>query len=60
MPGKGKNMYRQRLFFVLLLVFFWTEGLLAQDLEPRRWSQIPTGVNFFGVGLGYIKGDIFF
>ena len=24
----------------------------AQDLEPRRWSQLPTGVNFFGAGIG--------
>ena len=31
----------------------------AQDLEPRRWSQLPTGVNFAGVGIGYSKGDIF-
>jgi hypothetical protein len=32
---------------------------LAQDLEPRRWSQLPTGINFVGVGLGYSEGDIF-
>lgn len=31
----------------------------GQELEPRRWSQLPTGVNFFGAGLGYIEGDIF-
>jgi hypothetical protein len=31
----------------------------AQDLEPRRWSQLPTGINFLGVGLGYSDGDIF-
>ena len=31
----------------------------AQDLEPRRWSQLPTGVNFAGVGIGYSEGDIF-
>lgn len=31
----------------------------AQDLEPRRWSQLPTGVNFFGAGIGYSEGDIF-
>ncbi len=30
----------------------------AQDLEPRRWSQLPTGVNFFGAGIGYSEGDI--
>ena len=31
----------------------------AQDLEPRRWSQLPTGINFIGVGLAYSEGDIF-
>lgn len=31
----------------------------AQDLEPRRWSQLPTGTNFVGVGLAYSEGDIF-
>ena len=31
----------------------------AQDLEPRRWSQLPTGINFAGVGLAYSDGDIF-
>jgi hypothetical protein len=31
----------------------------AQDLEPRRWSQLPTGINFVGVGLAYSTGDIF-
>ena len=65
MPGASqnknrRNKSRQPLFVVLLLVLCWTDNLLAQDLEPRRWSQIPTGVNFFGVGYGFIKGDIFF
>ena len=60
MSGIGINKYKQPLFIVLLLVTCWTESLIAQDLEPRRWSQVPTGVNFFGVGYGYIKGDIFF
>lgn len=31
----------------------------AQDLEPRRWSQLPTGVNFFGAGIAYSEGDVF-
>ena len=35
------------------------ESVRAQDLEPRRWSQLPTGVNFIGVGLAHSSGDIF-
>jgi len=48
------------LLVILLLTIFWSGASLAQDLEPRRWSQIPTGVNFAGIGYGYIDGDIFF
>lgn len=33
--------------------------LFAQDTEPRRWTQMPTGLNFIGVAANYIKGDIF-
>lgn len=31
----------------------------AQDTEPRRWTNLPTGVNFIGVGYGCTQGDIF-
>ena len=33
---------------------------LAQELEPRRWSHLPTGTNFAGGGYAYTKGDISF
>jgi hypothetical protein len=33
---------------------------LAQDLEPRRWSHLPMGANFAGVGYAYTKADISF
>ena len=45
---------------VLLLALCWANVSFAQDLEPRRWSQMPTGLNFVGVGYGYVNGDIFF
>jgi len=48
------------LFAILALMFCWAGQSFAQDLEPRRWTQMPTGLNFFGVGLGHIEGDIFF
>jgi Putative MetA-pathway of phenol degradation len=31
----------------------------AQDIEPRRWSHLPTGSNFFGGAYAYTTGDIF-
>jgi len=33
---------------------------LAQDLEPRRWTQLPVGTNILGVGYEIRTGDIRF
>jgi len=35
-------------------------SLLAQDLDPRRWSHLPADVNYAGVGYFYTQGDIMF
>ncbi len=43
-----------------LLLLCWANISFSQDTEPRRWAQIPTGVNFAGAAYGYIDGDIFF
>jgi hypothetical protein len=43
-----------------ILVLCRVNAAVAQDAEPRRWSQLPTGVNFVGVGYSYTQGDIFF
>lgn len=32
----------------------------AQDLEPRRWSHLPIGLNVAGAGLAVTDGDILF
>jgi len=48
------------LIGVAFYIFCWAGAAIAQDTEPRRWSQIPTGVNFAGVGYSYTQGDIFF
>jgi hypothetical protein len=49
------------IFTPLWLIF---AGLIipcnAQDLEPRRWSHLPTGINFAGAGYAYTTGDIAF
>jgi hypothetical protein len=31
----------------------------AQDLEPRRWSHLPVGVNFAAAAYAYTDGNIF-
>ena len=48
------------LFSVSFLALCWVNISFAQDLEPRRWAQMPTGLNFAGIGYGYTEGDIFF
>lgn len=55
-PTKNEKI----LLVIFLLALCWSGVSLAQDLEPRRWSQVPTGVNFAGIGYGYTEGDILF
>ena len=50
--------------FVWSLCVFLILGLpilcLAQELEPRRWSHLPTGTNFLGGGYAYTEANILF
>ncbi len=32
---------------------------MAQELEPRRWTHLPVGANFAGIGYAYADGNIF-
>lgn len=32
----------------------------AQEIEPRRWSHLPTGTNFFGGAYSYTEAEIYF
>ena len=32
----------------------------AQDLEPRRWTALPAGLNVVGAGYAATRGDVFF
>jgi hypothetical protein len=52
---------RQIGLVAALLLGLWlsAEPVVAQDLEPRRWSHLPTGINFIGLGLAYTEGEIF-
>ncbi len=45
---------------VLLLLLTLNGPLQAQDLEPRRWSHLPMGLNVLGLGGGYTNGDVLF
>jgi len=53
---------RARLGKLILLVAFLVQSgsLLAQDLEPRRWSHLPVGLNVMSLTLADSTGDIEF
>jgi hypothetical protein len=46
------------LLFIALVSI--SNELLCQDLEPRRWSHLPTGLNLVGVGYAYTEADVYF
>ena len=43
----------------LLLVWGPFGAAQAQDLEPRRWTHLPVGLNVAGFGGGWTEGEIF-
>jgi hypothetical protein len=47
-------------FLAFVLVFAASAIAGAQELEPRRWSHLPVGGNFHGVGYAYADGDLSF
>jgi hypothetical protein len=50
-------MYRS---FALLALFVCCGQAAAQDLEPRRWTALPAGVNVVGAGYVGLQGDVSF
>ena len=48
------------LGLVLLMCLGLVQQASAQDLEPRRWSHLPTGQNIVGVGFIYTEANVFF
>lgn len=45
---------------LLLLLALGCGELLAQDLEPRRWSHLPSGLNVVGLAAATTDGEILF
>jgi hypothetical protein len=52
------KLISQILLFIALVSI--GDELLCQELEPRRWSHLPSGINFIGLGMAYTFGDINF
>lgn len=59
MTWSDSGMLLRKAGLILLLTAF-CEQSMAQDLEPRRWSHLPMGLNVFGLATGWTDGDIFF
>ncbi|MGB5358360.1 MAG: transporter [Eudoraea sp.] len=45
---------------LLCCVMLYLQQGYTQDVEPRRWSSIPLGVNVIAAGYAYTSGDVFF
>lgn len=50
-------MFRVVAVCALLIMFNQAN---AQDLEPRRWTALPAGVNVVGAGYVGLRGDVLF
>src|SRR5262245_43719228 len=63
MPRRPR-MYRTSLAALAVAaaaLFAWPSGaVLAQDLEPRLYTNVPLGINFLGAGYGYSEGGVLF
>ena len=57
---EGSHSPRCILFLLLLISLGLSAQVRAQDLEPRRWSHLPTGQHIVGVGYVYTEANIFY
>lgn len=57
---RESTLSRLIVFCAVLASLAWSEPVFSQDIEPRRWTPLPTGVNVLGVGATYTTGDIYF
>lgn len=45
---------------LLLVAYFACSQAFCQDLEPRRWTVLPAGINVLAAGYARIEGDVAF
>ena len=58
-----RPLYPKSLSRAAICLLLWAShvaSVVAQDIEPRRWSQFPTGSRFSGIGYMYTSGDVEF
>lgn len=54
------ELIKTLVLFCLLTCLGFARPVMAQDLEPRRWSHLPIGLNIVGMGYAYSEADIYF
>ena len=50
--------FSYRKFAAVITLLLLSQVAAGQALEPRRWSHLPVGANFVGVGYVYSEADI--
>jgi len=58
LPGRGPR--NPLALLALLAALGWQGTASAQDLEPRRWTHLPVGMNVAGLTYVYTDGDLAF
>lgn len=59
LTGRSGGRWQALLALLLWGWLAFQPSAQAQDLEPRRWTHLPTGLHILGIGVGYTEGDIF-
>ncbi len=44
----------------LLAGLAWSTSTTAQDVEPRRWTHLPAGMNVASLAYVHTEGDVLF
>jgi len=57
-----RQRWPKKLRWLLVLIAFsaGSSNLWCQELQPRSWAHLPSGINFIGVGSSWTFGDILF
>jgi hypothetical protein len=55
-----KRLHLQAGGPLAFLLWVLASAAHAQDLEPRRWSHMPVGTDYAGLGYAYSEGNIAF
>jgi hypothetical protein len=51
-------IHQNTCWWSMLLLLFFSTVTVAQELEPRIWANLPSGINFVGIGVGRSDGNI--